>query len=373
MRMVFPSFVGFLLLSSSLVCGQEQEKVSEDSVILLFAGDVMGHMPQVHAAFDFNTLSYSFASCFRFIQPILDSVDIAVANLESTLAGPPYSGYPLFSTPDALARDLFAAGFDILATANNHCYDKGKYGMERTIRVLDSLKIPHMGTYANAQARDTLFPLIICKKGVKIALFNYTYGTNGISVDTPNIVNMIDRRQIRRDLQRADSLKVDVKVIFLHWGREYELKPNSEQVSLARFLVQAGADIVVGSHPHVVQTFEEIQDTVRKRAVPVFYSLGNFISNQRDPNRDGGAMALFIIRWRTLSDSARVFEIKSQYCPFWVYKGTLEGRYQYYVLPLPNGRNIPLPPEDRQRMEAYFEHVRMQLHNLPMKVFALPQ
>lgn len=373
MRIVFHVLSGFLLLSSSLVCGQGQENASEDSVILLFAGDVMGHMPQVHAAFDSNTRTYNFTSCFRFIRPLLDSVDIAVANLETTLAGPPYTGYPLFSSPDALAHDLFVAGFDILATANNHCYDKGKHGMERTIRVLDSLQIPHMGTYVNAKARDTLFPLIICRKGVKIALFNYTYGTNGISVDSPNIVNVINRRQIQQDIQRADSLKVDVKVIFLHWGREYEEKPNSEQISLARFLVQAGADIVVGSHPHVVQTFEEIQDTVRKRVVPVFYSLGNFISNQRDPNRDGGAMALFTIRWRTLPDSQRVFEVNSQYCPYWVYKGSLDGMYQYYVLPLPNGRDIPLPPNDRQRMEAYFEHVKMQLPNLPIKVFGLPR
>jgi len=355
-----------------IIAGQEDGYLAEDSITVLFAGDVMGHMPQLHAAYDSNTKSYDFGPCFQFIRPILDSVDLAVANLETTLAGPPYTGYPLFSSPDALARDLSAAGFDVLATANNHCYDKGKYGMERTIRVLDSLKIPHMGTYVNAHARNTTFPMMVTVKGLKIALFNYTYSTNGISVDSPNVVNLINRRQMIRDLHRADSLKADVKIVFLHWGREYELKPDSEQKSLAQFLAQAGVDIVVGAHPHVVQTFEEIPDTVRGKKVPVFYSLGNFISNQRTPPRDGGAMAIFTIRWKKNSESIRLHEIKSQYCPYWVYKGYLNGKFQYYVLPLPNGRNMILPADDKKRMEEYFEHVRLQLHNMPLRIFQIP-
>lgn len=362
-----------LFLHFSIVSGQSKDEFREDSLTILFAGDVMGHMPQVHAAFDSNTRTYNFTPCFQFVKPILDSVDIAIANLETTLAGSPYTGYPLFSSPDALARDLVAAGFDILATANNHCYDKGKYGMERTIKVLDSLKVPHMGTYIDERMRDTLYPLIILKHGLKIALFNYTYGTNGIPVDSPNVVNVINRRQILRDIQRADSMHVDVKIVFLHWGREYEPKPSDEQKSLARFLVQSGMDIVVGSHPHVVQTYEEIMDTVRKKNVPIFYSLGNFISNQRDPNRDGGAMAFFTIKWRVSPDSVRAFSVHTQYCPYWVYKGVLDGKYQYYVLPLPDSFSLPVPSEAQTRMKEYFEHIVSQLHNLPMKVVKLPQ
>jgi len=346
--------------------------ISEDSITVLFAGDAMGHMPQVHAAYDSNSQTYDFTPCFRFIKPILDSVDVSVVNLETTLAGQPYTGYPLFSTPDALARDLYVAGFDILATANNHCYDKGKHGMERTIRVLDSMKIPHVGTYVNAVARDSAFPLIVRVKGINIAIFNYTYGTNGISVDSPNVVNLINRRQMIRDIRRADSLKADVKIVFLHWGREYEPKPNEEQKSLARFLANAGVDVVVGSHPHVVQTFEEVLDTVRDRKVPVFYSLGNFISNQRDPHRDGGAMALFSIHRQRNADSTYLFTVHTQYCPYWVYKGYLNGKYQYYILPLPNSRKIQLPDDDKNRMEDFFDHVSRQLQNLPLKIFQLP-
>jgi poly-gamma-glutamate synthesis protein (capsule biosynthesis protein) len=308
------------------------------------------------------------------VSPILDSVDVAIANLETTLAGAPYSGYPLFSSPDALARDAHAAGFDVLATANNHCYDRGKAGMERTIRVLDSMRIPHVGTYFNKQARDTLFPLILEVKGKKIALLNYTYGTNGIGVDSPNVVNLINRKQIVDDLKKAELLGADVKVVFLHWGREYELTPNAEQRSLARFLAQQGADIVVGSHPHVVQTFEEVADTVRKRLVPVFYSLGNFISNQRDPDRDGGAMALFTVYWSQANDSvgAGRMKVRTSYCPYWVYKGTLGGKYQYYVLPLPNFLEFPLPNEDKQRMREYYEVVQKQLRNVSMRRFQIP-
>ncbi|MCX7985337.1 MAG: CapA family protein [Bacteroidales bacterium] len=354
-------------IKTLFVVAQTQENEKIDSLTILFAGDIMGHMPQIRAAYDSNSKSFSFEPCFRFVKPFLDNIDIAVANLETTLAGPPYTGYPLFSSPDELAYDASMAGFDILATANNHCYDKGKKGMERTIKALDSMKIVHIGTYLNSTERDTTFPLILIKKNLKIALFNYTYGTNGIPVDSPNIVNIINRKQIIQDIKKADSLKVDIKIVFLHWGKEYETSPNEEQKNLANFLVKQGVDIIVGSHPHVVQTFEEITDTARKKNVPVFYSLGNFISNQRDPDRDGGAMAVFTIRWRNFSDSitsSPFFTISTRYIPYWVYKGFLGEKYHYYVLPLPNNLNINIPVDDKKRMNEYFDKVKLQLYNL---------
>ncbi len=364
------------LLSVILIQGQHTTTLYstipsfDDSITILFAGDIMGHMPQIHAAYDSNDKSYNFSPCFKYIQSVIKQADIAIANLETTLAGPPYSGYPLFSSPDELARDTYAAGFHILATANNHCYDKGKEGMERTIKVLDSLGITRIGTYLNLSDRNKNYPLIIEKNGIKIAFFNYTYSTNGIPVNEPNIVNLIDRNQMIKDINKADSLGAHIKIFFLHWGVEYALQPNLEQQNLAKFLASNGVDIIVGSHPHVIQTFEFISDTFLKKTVPVFYSLGNFVSNQRDPYRDGGALSIFVIRYNknTPNESLNQFNISPYYIPYWVFKGSLHGKYQYYVLPLPEALNFSIPDEDKKKMNDHYIRTKEQLKNIPQKI-----
>jgi len=118
-----------------------------------------------------------------------------LGNLEATLSGKPYQGYPTFSAPDEYLQAIKDAGFDVLLTANNHCLDRGKTGLERTITQIESFSIPYAGTYRNAIERKQLYPLFIRKKGFYIAILNYTYGTNGIKASAPNIVNYIDKKQ----------------------------------------------------------------------------------------------------------------------------------------------------------------------------------
>ena len=149
------------------------------SLKIIFAGDLMGHTPQHKAARTADS-SYDYAPCFRFVKDYIQSADVAIVNLEVTLAGPPYTGYPQFSSPRELALAAKEAGFDIMATANNHCMDRGRMGLERTLRVLDTLGIPHLGTYRNREQRDREHPLIVERNGVRLALLCYTYGTNGI-------------------------------------------------------------------------------------------------------------------------------------------------------------------------------------------------
>lgn len=358
----------YLFYSILLLFSVSSRSQSNDSTTIsfLFAGDLMGHMPQVYYAYDSSTGKYDYTPCFQFVKPYIDSVDVAIANLEVTLAGEPYSGYPMFSSPDGLAESVKKTGFDILVTANNHSYDKGKRGFERTLNVLDTLAIPHLGTYKNISERDKQVPFIVNQKGFRIALFNYTYGTNGITPEPPNIVDLINYKQMAQDLRKADSLKVDYKIVILHWGLEYELVPNKEQKKIAQFLAQHGCNAIIGSHPHVSQTYELLYPNKKDSSVvvPVFYSLGNFISNQRDRYKDGAAMYRL-----TLTKDSVTRMLSSAYVPYWVYKGSLKGKTQFYLIPpkqyLDNSDAFKLPVEADIRLKEFYTDIKKQFPNLP--------
>ena len=159
---------------------------------LLFLGDIMGHGPQIKSAWNDSLKKYDYNKVFEPVEEIISSVDFAVANLEVTLAGPPFDGYPQFSSPDELAEACKNNGIDVLVTANNHSCDRGSMGILRTNRVLDSLEILHTGTFSNQQNRDSLNLLVLEKENIRIGLLNYTYGTNGIPFHAPTYVNLLD-------------------------------------------------------------------------------------------------------------------------------------------------------------------------------------
>ena len=216
------------------------------------------------------------------------SCDIAVANLEVTLGGLPYKGYPAFSAPDEYLFAIRDAGFDVLMTANNHCLDRGALGLRRTINMLDSMKIKRAGTYINAEDRIHNYPLLVEKKGFRIVFLNATYGTNGISVKEPNIVNYIDRQQLKYDIMKARLMKPDVIIAFMHWGEEYKTTPSSNEIELAQWLIGMGVDHVIGTHPHVIQPVSVIGDTIKPQKHLIVFSLGNYISNMSARHTDGG-------------------------------------------------------------------------------------
>ncbi len=294
--------------------------LTSDSIIIrmAFTGDIMGHLPLVQSMYQPETKSYDYSPAFRYVAPYFKSCDVVIGNLEVTLAGPPYTGYPMFSSPDELVTSLKLIGYNFLITANNHSYDKGKPGLVRTLNVLDSLQMLHTGTFRDTTERENSYPCIWeVKKGFRMAVLNYTYGTNGLTVYPPNVVNMIDTAIIRKDLMKAKSLNPDFILITFHWGVEYQRKESSEQRQIAQFCADYGADAIVGAHPHVVQPITWISpasDSFKK--VPVFYSLGNFLSNQRDPYRDGGMIGEIILVKK--SNTTNIHSIR--YFPTWVYK-----------------------------------------------------
>lgn len=347
-----------LLLS---VCVNLYAQTDSDTLRIVFGGDIMGHGPQINAARQADG-SYDYEPSFRYVRDYIQSADLAIANLEVTLAGPPYTGYPQFSSPMAMAAAARDAGFDILTTANNHCMDRGRAGLERTLRELDSLGIAHLGTYADTLGRMDNHPLMVDCRGIRLALLCYTYGTNGIEVRPPNVVNFIDTVLMLRDLQAARERGADYTVVLIHWGIEYQLTANREQQELAEWMLVHGADAIIGGHPHVVQNFtiDACPDNDRYPE-PVVYSMGNFVSNQRDENCDGGIMVELELVRRGDSVSA----MRMGYLPYWVHRGTMDGRYHYYVVPSTDAVEYPdlyqIEPELRPALRRFSENIRRRL------------
>ncbi len=319
--------ISFLVFTGSYA--QDTTRLS-----LLFFGDIMQHDSQISAAYNAATKKYDYAPCFHFMKPYIASADLAIGNLEVTLAGPPYKGYPQFSAPDELLTTLKDVGMDVLVTANNHCVDRGSKGLERTIAMLDSFDILHTGTFATPRERQNEYPLVFEKNGFKIALLNYTFSTNGLPVTKPNIVNMIDTTTIRKDLIKARTFSPDVVIVFTHWGQEYQSLPSKSQKDVTEFCFKNGADLVIGAHPHVIQPIEWRKDKDQL----VAYSLGNFVSGQRKRYTDGGAMLRVGLEKISFKpDSADVHIDSAGYLFQWIYKSVASR--DYYMMPVPTFEN----------------------------------
>lgn len=285
---------------------EASEPVVQPNIVstLAVCGDAMSHMPQTRDAYDSQAGAYDYKPMIRFAKPWIEQADYAVVNLETTFAGgPDYSGFPAFNTPDALGDALKDAGFDLVSTANNHCLDRGYDGMVRTLDVLDNLGLAHVGTYRSAEERAAQNGVHVADVGgIKVAFLSYTYGTNGIPLskshpDTVNILHtdymsdaqVLDTARIADDLAAAEALSPDLIAVIVHWGVEYQTTQNEHQEEIADFLFDHGADVILGSHPHVLQPMETRTLTDRDGTTHtgfVCWSLGNFISSQNDEYTD---------------------------------------------------------------------------------------
>ncbi len=325
-----------LLLLCLVFSFQQNLPAQTDTLHLLFAGDVMGHIPQIKSA-EIGKGKYDYTPCFRHIRPVIERADIAVANLELSLPGkPPYTGYPMFRSPDALAEALKSAGFDLLVTANNHSNDGRGEGVKSTIATLQNLGFWQTGTFRNQAERNAAYPLVVSKNGFRIAFLNATYGTNEVRTQPPTIVNLLDTVQLAHDLWLARQKKPDFIIAIVHWGLEYQLKENDDQRAMARFLISHGADLVIGSHPHVVQpiklTHAQGTDGTMREAL-VVYSLGNFISNQTQPNTDGGILFQVDLLKKRGGKKAELGDFG--FLPVWRYiHRAASGKATYFTLPV---------------------------------------
>lgn len=266
-----------------------KDSYSIHNISLLFAGDIMQHSAQLNAAKKEKGV-YSFSDNYRYIKKYISAADIAVGNLETPIGKSGFSGYPSFCAPDSFLYAAAGAGFDVLLFANNHCLDKGKATAIYTLDLMDSLGIAHCGVYRNAQEREERYPLIIEKNAVRIALLNYTYGTNGRAVPSPLVVNLIDKEVMAKDIEKAKSMKPDVIIACMHWGDEYVSLPPARVKEMADWLIAQGVDHIIGNHPHVIQPAEIRFNEERCQQNSIVYSTGNLLSNMSLRRTDGGMM-----------------------------------------------------------------------------------
>ena len=370
-RILFTAFTLVLVTATAYSCGRRSDtavspSAAGDTIVaeppvpqrlsLLFAGDLMQHGPQIKAALQPDG-TYNYDECFARVHDEIERADVAIGNFEVTLGGRPYAGYPQFRAPDEYLQAVIDAGFDVLLTANNHCLDSHRKGLERTIQMMDSLHVPHLGTYVNAEAREQQYPFLLERNGFRVVLLNFTYGTNGLAIEHPNVVNPIDTAQIARDIVKAREMQPDVIIALPHWGIEYQTLPSPQQRELAQWLIAHGVDHVIGGHPHVAQPLE-LLDSGRHL---VAWSMGNVISNQSKPNTYGG----YMVRLDLQKDSDVVRLDSCGYALYWVSRPPDSGGRQYRMLPIDEPDSLLTPTEQRLR-DAIRRSMRqlMERHNV---------
>ena len=295
---------------------------------LVFAGDVMQHKQQLDEA-RLHDGTYSYSHWYRHISKEIKGNDIAIANLETPIYKEDFSGYPTFCAPDSFLYAIRDAGFNVVLFANNHCFDKGKKGAMHTLDLLDSLNIAHCGVYRNIHEREERYPLILEKNGIKIAILNYTYGTNGNNTPEPMVVNTIDKPTIEDDIFKAKSKGADIIIACMHWGDEYvRIAPKRVQ-ELSHWLIEQGVDHIIGNHPHIIQPIEIREEAETPDEHSVVYSTGNLVSNMSLRGTDGGMMIRMEIR--KIMNYTRVASL--EYLLTWIAPKKSNGERDFTILP----------------------------------------
>ncbi len=303
-------------------------------VTIAAMGDFLMHMPVVDSVKNPTTGRFEFSQLFSEVKDLIAGADYSLANLETPLAGAErgYSGYPRFNCPEDLAGEMGKCGLDMFLTANNHSLDKGVEGVIATIRHLEAAGLEHAGTYTSAEEKKK--PFLKDIKGVRIGILNYTDSTNGLPVprDKPYLVNIVRRPDMLEEINKMQQAGADLIIACLHFGVEYSRYPDNKQKELVDFLFHSGVDVVLGSHPHVVQSVqirtEEKNGAQKKKFVA--YSLGNFISNQRWRYADSGLLVNLIIKKDLESGETALDDV--QLIPTWVDTYRVNGRQHYRVL-----------------------------------------
>lgn len=313
-----------------------EELIPRDSILtatLCFVGDLMCHSTQFNYA-KVGTDTFDFTGVYREVKQYLSDADLTVGNLETVIAGKNtgYSGYPYFNAPDDFIYALKDAGFDLLVTANNHALDQGWEGIEKTIEVINKHKMHRTGTFLSQDDRDSI--RIFQINTIKIAILAYSENTNGLPVPKGKdfVINLIDEDLVKRDIDKTRLKNVDVVLVHLHYGPEYNREPSEYQKQIVQKIIELGADIIIGGHPHVIQPVDFFKTSNTKLDSGfVAYSMGNFISNQRWRYSDAGVIINIKISKNILTDSIYISEVS--YLPTWIFRGeTLKGK-EYIILP----------------------------------------
>ncbi len=326
-------------------------KTSPTALSIVCVGDVMVHRPQIASQYDSKTGTYDYNNNFRYVKSYIEDADLAICNVETTFAGGTPTGYPSFNAPDALAPALSATGFDVALTSNNHMFDKGLSGLKRTLEILRNAGLKTTGTQLPEEKNYALYKT----RGVSIAVVSYTYETPSsggrptinstpLSAEAEPYINSFAYEDIDNDLLKvAESIKqakeegAQIVICYYHWGQEYQQVPNEWEEYIAKKTADMGADILFASHPHVLQTIGTAVGEETGKEIPVFYSMGNFLSNQRSETLDNryteqGMMARVDLTYDKKEKKLTITSVKGM--GTWMEKYRAAGRDVYVVIPL---------------------------------------
>lgn len=370
--------LSFLALNFFLMhCSTLQRKIpkflSDDKVKISAVGDIMSHQTQINSAFKRDCNCYNYLPVFEYVKPIFKRADFVIGNLETPLPGDPkdFSGYPTFGAPDELAFALKDAGFHLLTTSNNHAVDKGSKGIDHTLDVLDELKLLHAGTYRSKEEFEKNRILYFTKNNIRFAFLSYSYSTNGILIPKSKIVNLIDKKKIREDMNLINREIVDSIIVYFHFGTEYARMQDEFQKEIVNLAFDEGADIVLGGHPHVIQPYEfkKVRDKygIEKKRL-VIYSLGNFVSAQIKKYTTGGIIFNFTVRKIKNVFGKDEIEIEEvDYIPVYVYVYNQLGNYDYLILPisqvLKNSSDIKISENAKKLMQEFLDETIKHLES----------
>lgn len=281
---------------------KKKEEKKDKTLSLVMVGDVLTH-DSVLADAKNSDGTYDFSNMFTYIKPMIKDYDLKYVNEESIIGDPSlgYSGYPGFNAPEAIGDNLIDLGFNLIGLANNHAMDKGEKSILNSNNYWRSKDVITAGTYSSEEERDTI-PTYE-KNGIKYAFLSYTTVTN-TKAPKSYLLNMYSDEVAKKDIDSIKN-KVDIIIVAMHWGEEYTNTPTNEEVRIANYLSSLGVNLVIGTHPHVVQPIEYINDTL------VIYSLGNFISNQLVLGVNSG-IGLLVGLDITIKDEKVNFNIKKK-------------------------------------------------------------
>ncbi|XQY91158.1 CapA family protein [Metabacillus sp. HB246100] len=334
---------------------EQKEEKHTTSATLAAIGDILIH-DRVYEPAELENGEYDFMPYVREVQQLTESSDLTIANQETVIGGKEVglSSYPSFNSPFEVGDTLKEIGIDVVTLANNHTLDRGEKAIKSGISHWNELNMVYTGSYESTDDRNKI--RIIDKNDISFAFLAYTYGTNGITPpkDKPYLVNYIEEETIRNDIKEAKK-NADVVVVSLHFGKEYERMPNDFQKNVVAYTANAGADIIIGHHPHVLQPMEWFESENGERTF-VAYSLGNFLSGQTEDFRDiGGIMQLTVEK--TLENDREIISIKNPvFVPTYVNEN-------YFVSPLETEPDMQkLYKEIKSHMNQWLPELQFSLH-----------
>jgi poly-gamma-glutamate capsule biosynthesis protein CapA/YwtB (metallophosphatase superfamily) len=341
-----------------------------DTVMLAFIGDVMQHGVQVKKALKKGhnpamQSSYDYSTAFKYLSKTLSGADLATANMEFPVGDYPFGQYPNFKAPVAIAKEAKKSGIDLFLLANNHMADQGTEGFIKSLNIYDSLGMKYTGAYKSFNESQEKAPAIFELKGIKIAIINFCYGLN-CSLEGSATVSLMDSTTIKSEIMRAKERNADIIVATPHWGTEYHLFPSKSQKKWAEMLFRNGVHIVIGTHPHVPQTWEIQNNKYNARLVDrvIFYSLGNFISNQSNPDYTQlELLAEIPIVRNNLTGEIAIGIPKHTF--LWCFKaGEMENNYTVVPVKFLKGKkHLVRNKEQYERMMKTYNYVILQFNN----------